>query len=99
MSFLTNSESDFMSSNNAMSVSVIASETFQSMGDALRELDSKAIIKSDFILINGDSIGNLPLKEIRAQHKLVLFNEVFELIFLNFFVSLERIDRKIRDVL
>jgi translation initiation factor eIF-2B subunit epsilon len=62
-----------------MSVSVFASETFQSMGDAMRELDAKAIIKSDFILIFGDSIGNLPLQEIRAQHKSVIsfgFNEV-----------------------
>jgi translation initiation factor eIF-2B subunit epsilon len=61
-----------------MSVSVFASETFQSMGDAMRELDAKAIIKSDFILIFGDSIGNLPLQEIRAQHKSVIsfgFNE------------------------
>ncbi len=55
-----------------MSVSVFASETFQSMGDAMRELDAKAIIKSDFILIFGDSIGNLPLQEIRAQHKSVI---------------------------
>ncbi|XP_054162967.1 translation initiation factor eIF-2B subunit epsilon-like [Oppia nitens] len=55
--------------NNSMTISVFASESFQSMGDALRELDAKAVIKSDFILINGDSIGTLPLKEIRAQHK------------------------------
>ena len=87
-----------------MSVSVIASETFQSMGDALRELDSKAIIKSDFILINGDSVGNLALKEIRAQHKSVLvFNDIFELNFylkfIAFLVSTERIDKEIRDVL
>ena len=64
--------SDPSRSRDSMSVQVIASETFQSMGDALRELDTKAFIKSDFILINGDSIGNLPIKEIRAQHKSVL---------------------------
>lgn len=55
-----------------MSVTVFASETFQSMGDALRELDAKAVIKSDFILIHGDSVGSLPLKQIRAQHKSVI---------------------------
>ncbi|CAG2161273.1 unnamed protein product [Oppiella nova] len=63
------SESQFSSDNSSMSVKVFAAESFQSMGDALRELDAKAVIKSDFILINGDSVGNLPLKEIRAQHK------------------------------
>jgi translation initiation factor eIF-2B subunit epsilon len=77
--------SDPSRSQDSMSVQVIASETFQSMGDALRELDTKAIIKSDFILINGDSIGNLPIKEIRAQHKSVLYSWLISHSTLNLF--------------
>lgn len=77
-----------------MSISVIGSETFQSMGDAIRELDAKAVIKSDFILLHGDCIVNLPLKEIRDEHKYVCIKIAFLLIFWFF---TEKHDNVIKD--
>lgn len=57
------------SSLSSMTVTTILSETFLSMGDFLRELDAKALIRSDFILINGIVIFNLPLVKILEEHK------------------------------
>ena len=52
-----------------MQISVISSETFQSMGDVLRDLDAKALIRNDFVLLYGDCIANVSLKDAFAQHK------------------------------
>ena len=50
-------------------MNVIISQELNSIGDALREIDAKQILKSDFILISGDVITNAPLKEILDEHK------------------------------
>lgn len=40
-----------------------------SVGDALRELDSKQLITSDFILVSGDVVSNVPLNEVLKEHR------------------------------
>lgn len=40
-----------------------------SVGDAMRDLDSKGLIKNDFLLISGDVVGNIDLKKVIKQHK------------------------------
>ncbi|XP_071038354.1 translation initiation factor eIF2B subunit epsilon [Parasteatoda tepidariorum] len=55
--------------DSKMSVQVISSTCFLSMGDIMRELDSKGLIRSDFLLINGDVITNFPLGKILEEHK------------------------------
>lgn len=53
-----------------LSVRCIASTACLSAGDALRELDTMNIIRSDpFVLISGDVISNINLKEAIAFHK------------------------------
>lgn len=47
------------------------SEGCQSLGDAMRDIDAKALIRSDFILLTGDVIGNLNLMQIVEKHKYV----------------------------
>ena len=54
---------------HAMSVRVIASEASACVGDALRVLDSQAVLKKDFILVHGDVIANIDLQSILAKHK------------------------------
>lgn len=50
-------------------MSVVISEGCRSLGDAMRDLDAKAMIRSDFILLGGDVVGNLHLKPILEKHK------------------------------
>ena len=50
-------------------VSVIVSEDCLSVGDALRDIDAKSIIKSDFVLVNGDMVSNVKLGDIIQKHK------------------------------
>lgn len=43
-----------------------------SMGDVLREIDGRSLVKSDFILVSGDVIANIKLDQILQEHKWVL---------------------------
>ncbi len=53
-----------------VSVKCISSAACLSEGDALRELDSMNIVRSDpFVLISGDVVSNLNLKKAIAFHK------------------------------
>jgi translation initiation factor eIF-2B subunit epsilon len=39
------------------------------MGDALRDIDAKSLIRSDFVLIYGDVVSNIKLQGIMEAHK------------------------------
>ena len=39
------------------------------VGDALREIDRRHLIKGNFILLNGDVVSNLKLAEVLQVHK------------------------------
>jgi len=55
---------------STISVKCITSSACLSAGDALRELDSMGVIRSDpFVLISGDVISNMDLKKAIAFHK------------------------------
>ncbi|XP_071088301.1 translation initiation factor eIF2B subunit epsilon-like isoform X1 [Haliotis cracherodii] len=56
-------------SSSPMQVSPILSDGCMSVGDALREIDSKSLVRSDFILVSGDIISNINLKKILEEHK------------------------------
>ncbi len=40
-----------------------------SAGDALRELDTKQLISSDFILVSGDVVSNLNVDDVLKAHR------------------------------
>ncbi|KAI1292349.1 Translation initiation factor eIF-2B subunit epsilon [Halotydeus destructor] len=50
-------------------VNVQSSENYLSVGDILRDVDQKGLIKSDFVLIHGDVVGNIGLLELLEAHK------------------------------
>lgn len=50
-------------------VNVINNPNSASVGDVMRELDQKTLIKSDFILVSGDIVCNVPLQNILEGHK------------------------------
>lgn len=43
-----------------------------SIGDAMRELDTRSLLVNDFVLVNSDTIANINLADIIRRHKLVL---------------------------
>lgn len=51
-----------------MKVHIIVSESCLSMGDALRDLDAKGLIRGDFILMHADAVSNLNFKTILQRH-------------------------------
>ncbi|XP_077557734.1 translation initiation factor eIF2B subunit epsilon-like [Haemaphysalis longicornis] len=56
-------------SDGEMSVSVLSSEDYLSVGDMIRDLDAKALIRSDFVLVDGAVVGNVPLRPIIEEHR------------------------------
>ncbi|KAI8801232.1 nucleotide-diphospho-sugar transferase [Cladochytrium replicatum] len=50
-------------------IHIIVAEQLRSLGDALREVDQQHIIKSDFILVNGDVVSNMNLEKALAEHR------------------------------
>lgn len=52
-----------------MSIQVHCSENNRSTGDCLRNLDAKALIKTDFVIMDVGCCGNLPLAELLEAHK------------------------------
>lgn len=51
-------------------VSLIISDGCRSLGDALRDIDTKGMIRGDFILIRGDAFTNANLKSLMTLHRL-----------------------------
>ena len=52
-----------------MEVCTIVSDSCMSLGDALRDIEAKSIIRSDFVLVHGDLVANLKLASIFEEHK------------------------------
>ena len=50
-------------------VRVMSSAGHISVGDVLRDIDSRSLIRSDFVLVSGDVVANVDLKSIIRSHK------------------------------
>ncbi len=64
-------KSKWSSASSPCKITTITSEGCLSVGDALREIDGQSLIKSDFILVNGDLVSNMNLKALIQEHKWV----------------------------
>lgn len=51
------------------SVVVIESHDCVSAGDALRFIDQRNVVRGDFVLVSGDTVSNMSLKEVIQAHK------------------------------
>lgn len=54
---------------STVTVNVISSETYLSVGDMIRDLDCKGLIRSDFVLLDGGVISTIPLRPIFEEHR------------------------------
>lgn len=58
-----------------MTVQVIGSEGSRCLGDALRDIDAKGLLRGHFILMGCDTVTNANLGIILEQHRLnILFD-------------------------
>uniref|UniRef100_F7E6V2 Translation initiation factor eIF2B subunit epsilon n=1 Tax=Callithrix jacchus TaxID=9483 RepID=F7E6V2_CALJA len=51
-------------------VRIITSALYRSLGDVLRDVDAKALVHSDFILVYGDVISNINITRALEEHRL-----------------------------
>ncbi|XP_062139264.1 translation initiation factor eIF-2B subunit epsilon [Drosophila sulfurigaster albostrigata] len=59
----------FASWSFKMTVHVIGGEGCRCFGDAMRDLDAKALIRGNFILLGADTVTNADLRPVLEQHK------------------------------
>ncbi|KAJ3299908.1 hypothetical protein HK104_006059 [Borealophlyctis nickersoniae] len=50
-------------------VSTVVSQELRSVGDALRDMDAKQLLHSDFILVSGDVVSNMNLEKALEEHR------------------------------
>lgn len=55
--------------STTMEVQVIMSDSCQTMGDVMREIDAAALIRGYFVLANVNSITNISFASLLEQHK------------------------------
>lgn len=60
-----------------MKVIVIVSESCQSFGDCLRDLDAKGLIRGDFVLLEPGIISNIPLLPLLKKHSETVKNDKY----------------------
>ena len=54
---------------SALNVVCLTHEDCRTFGDAMRDLDAKAVLRGDFVLVRGDTVANVDLKEVIQEHK------------------------------
>ncbi|XP_077343833.1 translation initiation factor eIF2B subunit epsilon [Lithobates pipiens] len=50
-------------------VHVVTSELYRSLGDVLRDVDAKSLVRSDFILVTGDVVSNINIEAALEEHR------------------------------
>jgi translation initiation factor eIF-2B subunit epsilon len=63
------SKSKWAAQSSPFSRLELIQSTSHSIGDAMRDLDSRSLLTGDFLLVYGDVISNLPLESALAAHR------------------------------
>uniref|UniRef100_A0A667ZZW4 Translation initiation factor eIF2B subunit epsilon n=1 Tax=Myripristis murdjan TaxID=586833 RepID=A0A667ZZW4_9TELE len=50
-------------------VHIITSDLYRSLGDVLRDVDAKALVRSDFVLVYGDVVSNIDISQALQEHR------------------------------
>ncbi|OCT78464.1 translation initiation factor eIF-2B subunit epsilon [Xenopus laevis] len=50
-------------------VRFVTSELYRSLGDVLRDVDAKSLVRSDFILVTGDVVSNINIEAALEEHR------------------------------
>ncbi|KAK2821973.1 hypothetical protein Q5P01_022038 [Channa striata] len=54
---------------SANTVHIITSDLYRSLGDVLRDVDAKNLVRSDFVLVYGDVVSNIDISEALHEHR------------------------------
>lgn len=63
------SRSQGMTSTALTRITLIPVPEARSVGDTMRELDAHQVIKSDFVLVHSDALGNMDIASVVRAHK------------------------------
>ncbi|KAK9316027.1 nucleotide-diphospho-sugar transferase [Lipomyces starkeyi] len=55
--------------SSPFTIETVLSPESVSVGDAMRDLDAKGLITSDFLLVSGDIVCNVPFDKVLADHR------------------------------
>ncbi|XP_053165528.1 translation initiation factor eIF-2B subunit epsilon [Hemicordylus capensis] len=50
-------------------VRIVTSDLYRSLGDVLRDVDAKSLVRSDFILVSGDVVSNINVSTALWEHR------------------------------
>uniref|UniRef100_A0A6Q2WSE2 Translation initiation factor eIF2B subunit epsilon n=1 Tax=Esox lucius TaxID=8010 RepID=A0A6Q2WSE2_ESOLU len=50
-------------------VHIITSDLYRSLGDVLRDVDAKTLVRNDFILVYGDVVSNIDVSQALQEHR------------------------------
>lgn len=50
-------------------VHIITSDLYRSLGDVLRDVDAKSLVRSDFLLVYGDVVSNIDVSQALQEHR------------------------------
>lgn len=50
-------------------VHIITSDLYRSLGDVLRDVDAKSLVRSDFVLVYGDVVSNVDVSQALQEHR------------------------------
>ncbi|XP_015263214.1 PREDICTED: translation initiation factor eIF-2B subunit epsilon [Gekko japonicus] len=50
-------------------VRFVTSDLYRSLGDVLRDVDAKSLVRSDFVLVTGDVVSNINLSKALQEHR------------------------------
>uniref|UniRef100_A0ABM5G418 Translation initiation factor eIF2B subunit epsilon n=1 Tax=Pogona vitticeps TaxID=103695 RepID=A0ABM5G418_9SAUR len=56
--------------NSPNTVRFVTSDLYRSLGDVLRDVDAKTLVRSDFILVSGDVVSNINVSTALQEHRL-----------------------------
>ncbi|XP_076018430.1 translation initiation factor eIF2B subunit epsilon [Genypterus blacodes] len=62
-------KSKWCRSTSPNTVHIITSDLYCSLGDVLREVDAKSLVRSDFVLVYGDVVSNIDISQALQEHR------------------------------
>ncbi|XP_062987871.1 translation initiation factor eIF2B subunit epsilon [Elgaria multicarinata webbii] len=63
-------KSKWLSPTSPNTVRFVTSDLYRSLGDVLRDVDAKSLVRSDFILVSGDVVSNINISTALQEHRI-----------------------------